>query len=85
MSGLIPIPKAELSAVAFAKSTIEVKSARLATNLEHHLLWQYGLLLQLLMTQKLLWLKWLLLSSNGRLIALKRILSKSLTATAEQI
>jgi hypothetical protein len=37
------------------------------------------------MTQKLLWLKWLLLSSNGRLIALKRILSKSLTATAEQI
>jgi hypothetical protein len=37
------------------------------------------------MAQKLLWLKWLLLSSNGQLTALQRILTKSLTATAEQI
>ncbi len=34
---LNPIPKAKLSAVSFAESTKEVKSARLATNLEHHL------------------------------------------------
>jgi hypothetical protein len=34
---LNPIPKAELSAVSFAESTKEVKSARLATNLEHHM------------------------------------------------
>jgi hypothetical protein len=31
------VPKAELSAVSFAESAKEVKSARLATNLEHYL------------------------------------------------